>query len=121
MSARIRGETAPGAPPPRARTPPPDPEDPETSREAKRRGLVRVPAPNTRYAAPFHARSADVTVLDLGAVHRGAWARRYWSSTGCLYHHAYPVGYRASKVVFGRTYEMRIEEGATGPVFKASV
>lgn len=29
----------------------------------------------------------------------------------------YPVGYRATKVVFGKTYEMSIEEGETGPVF----
>jgi hypothetical protein len=62
-----------------------------------------------------------VTVWELGAVHRGAWAHRYWSSQGCLYHHAYPVGYRATKVQFGRTYEMRIEEGPTGPLFKASI
>lgn len=42
--------------------------------------------------------AAGVTVWELGRVHRGAWAHRYWSSSGCLYHHAYPVGYRASKV-----------------------
>jgi hypothetical protein len=57
-------------------------------------------------------------VWDLGRIHRGAWAHRYWSSSGCLFHHAYPVGYRASKVQFGRTYEMSIEEGSTGPIFK---
>jgi hypothetical protein len=51
-------------------------------------------------------------------VHRGTWAQRYWSSPGCLFHHAYPVGYRATKVQFGRTYEMAIEEGAAGPLFK---
>lgn len=42
--------------------------------------------------------AAGVTVWELGVVHRGAWAQRYWSSSGCLYHHAYPVGYRATKV-----------------------
>ena len=59
-----------------------------------------------------------MTVWDLGHIHRGAWAHRYWSNSGCLFHHAYPVGYRASKVQFGRTYDMVIEEGPTGPVFK---
>jgi len=31
--------------------------------------------------------------------------------------HQYPVGYRATKTVFGKTYEMSIEQGETGPVF----
>lgn len=61
---------------------------------------------------------AGVTVWELGQIHRGAWAHRFWSSSGCLFHHAYPVGYRASKVQFGRTYEMTIEAGPTGPIFK---
>ena len=67
---------------------------------------------------PRPSTHAGVTVWELGAVHRGAWAPRYWSSPGCLFHHAYPPGYRATKVAFGRTYEMRIEEGPTGPLFK---
>lgn len=44
---------------------------------------------------------AGVTVWELGQLHRGAWAHQYWSSPGCLYHHAYPVGYRATKVAPG--------------------
>ncbi|KFM27395.1 hypothetical protein F751_1172 [Auxenochlorella protothecoides] len=70
--------------------------------------------------APFTLRSIGkcVTVWDLGCIHRAAWADRYWSSPGCLYHHAYPVGYRASKTVFGREYEMSIGLGEAGPVFK---
>ena len=52
-------------------------------------------------------------------MHRGAWAPRYWSSPGCLFHHAYPVGYRASKAQFGRSFSMSISPGATGPVFQA--
>eukprot|EP00959_Pyramimonas_sp_CCMP1952_P058720 1226151-Pyramimonas_sp.AAC.2 len=68
--------------------------------------------------APVYLRSIDVTLLDLGRIHRGPFAHRYWSSKGCLYHHAYPVGFRATKPHFGREYEMRIEEGPVGPVFK---
>jgi hypothetical protein len=52
-------------------------------------------------------------------VHRGAWAPRYWSSPGCLFHHAYPPGFRASKPQFGRTFVMSISAGPSGPVFQA--
>lgn len=72
---------------------------------------------HTVFAAPFTLRSIATTVWELGAVHRGAWAQRYWSSRGCLFHHAYPVGYRATKEAFGRTFEMRIDPGEAGPLF----
>jgi len=79
------------------------------------RAAAAVP---TTYAAPFSLRSIDVTVLSLGTVHRGAWRHRYWSSSGCLFHHAYPVGFRSVKAgVFGRSWECRVEEGASGPLF----
>lgn len=68
-------------------------------------------------ATPFTLLSEKVTVIELGSVWRGEYAHHYWSSTGCKYHHAYPVGYRATKVVFGKTYEMSIEEGEAGPAF----
>lgn len=54
---------------------------------------------------------------NLGEIYRGPWAHRYWSNTGCLHHHAYPVGYKASKVQFGRTYIMEISAGPKGPTF----
>ena len=38
--------------------------------------------------------------------------------TQCKFHHQYPVGYRASKFHFGREWQMSIEEGMEGPVFK---
>ena len=66
---------------------------------------------------PFTLRTEKITVLELGSVWRTQYAQNYWSSNGCKFHHAYPVGYRATKVVFGTTYEMSIEEGDTGPVF----
>ncbi|KAL4438181.1 hypothetical protein ABPG77_010542 [Micractinium sp. CCAP 211/92] len=100
----------------------------EARAEAEAEGRARARAAGTRkqlrleegqqLVAPFSLWSIGVTVWELGRVHRGAWAHRYWSSSGCLYHHAYPVGYRATKVQFGRTYEMRIEEGPAGPLFK---
>ncbi|KAL4857760.1 hypothetical protein ACK3TF_002179 [Chlorella vulgaris] len=85
---------------------------------AARKPLVLVEG--VQLSAPFSLRSIGVTVWELGQVHRGTWAQRYWSSPGCLFHHAYPVGYRATKVQFGRTYEMAIEEGAAGPLFKVT-
>ena len=53
-------------------------------------------------------RIAETTVEALGEVYRGPWAQRFWSSHGCSFHHAYPVGYRASKQVFNRPYRMQI-------------
>ncbi|KAL4448494.1 hypothetical protein ABPG75_005713 [Micractinium tetrahymenae] len=118
LSRRLRGEIAPSL----------DEAAAAARAEAEAEGRARARAAGTRkqlkleegqqLAAPFSLWSIGVTVWELGHVHRGAWAHRYWSSSGCLYHHAYPVGYRATKVQFGRTYEMRIEEGPTGPLFK---
>jgi hypothetical protein len=35
-----------------------------------------------------------------------------------MYYHAYPVGFKAQKVVWDILWEMDILEGAAGPVFK---
>ncbi|WIA08453.1 hypothetical protein OEZ85_007890 [Tetradesmus obliquus] len=71
----------------------------------------------TQYAAPFTITSIGVTVPELGQVYRGPWQQQYWSSRGALFRHAYPVGYAASKEVFGRTWRMSISAGEAGPVF----
>ncbi|KAK9804458.1 hypothetical protein WJX73_004005 [Symbiochloris irregularis] len=68
--------------------------------------------------APFTLRSIGTTVWDLGEVWRGCWSQNYWSSSGCLFHHAYPVGFKASKAMFGRTWEMRILAGDVRPSFE---
>lgn len=64
--------------------------------------------------------NAGTTVWEIGAIHRGAWGQRHWSSSGCLFHHAYPTGYRATKFMFGRTYEMTISLGTAGPIFQVA-
>jgi hypothetical protein len=87
-----------------------------TTTKGKPRKAIILPK-NTVFAAPFTLKSIGTTILELGAVFRGEWAQLYWSNRGCLHHHAYPVGYRATKEMFGRTYEMSIDAGATGPVF----
>ena len=65
-------------------------------------------------------RGAGTTIWALGTIHRGDLAPRYWSSPGAMYHHIYPVGYRATKTHFGRDYAMEIEQGIAGPVFKVT-
>lgn len=82
---------------------------------------MHAPPPGTSFSPPFTLRSVDVVVHALGTVHRGAWAQRYWSSAGCLYHHAYPVGFRATKLsVFGCDWECAVLAGDGGPVFRVS-
>ena len=118
ISRRLRGETAPGQAPRRAPSPPPT-DDADRPRGA-RRGLVHTAPEGTSYSAPFALRSIDVTVTCLGAIHRGAWAPRYWSSGGCLHHHAYPVGYTATKPCFNTVWECAVEAGESGPVFRVT-
>lgn len=61
------------------------------------------------------------TVWELGAIYQGPWAQRFWSSAGCLFHHAYPIGYRASKQMFRDTYEMHIAAAEAQPLFQVSL
>lgn len=75
----------------------------------------------TTIITPFTLLESKVTVLDLGAMPRQVkWAKNYWSSSGCKFHHAYPIGYQARKSVFGKEFEMLIEAGGAGPVFKVT-
>lgn len=55
---------------------------------------------------------------ELGEVYRGPWSQNYWSSGGCLYHHAYPIGFRASKVMFDHSFEMNIAAADIQPSFQ---
>ncbi len=90
----------------------------EDERPAKRSRCIRFDDMSCMtIVAPFSILSERITVLDLGRIHRGSYAHKYWSSSGSRYHHLYPVGYRATKVVFGKVFEMSIEESDTGPVF----
>ena len=87
---------------------------------AKRRGIAFPDPrrrPNSTVVAPFTLASTRVTVVSLGAIHRGPFPQNYWSSKGCIYHHPFPVGYRARKAHFGREWEMRIDAGECGPSF----
>jgi hypothetical protein len=122
LSKRLRGEAAPAAAAAAAAARAEAAADAAdaaalgTTRKGAARRQVVIPE-GTTFDGPFSLRSIATTVWELGQVHRGAWAHRFWSSPGCLYHHAYPVGFRATKLHFGRVYEMRIEAGPTGPRF----
>lgn len=58
-----------------------------------------------------HSRQADALMQCPVCCHR------YWSSAGCLYHHLYPVGFKATRHVFNREWTMMIEKGQQGPIF----
>lgn len=88
-----------------------------TSKEKSSRKVFAEPNENTSYCAPFTIASTSTTIQSLGEIYRGPWCTRFWSSSSCAYHHAYPIGYTATKKAFGRKYEMRIEAGTTNPIF----
>lgn len=84
------------------------------------RGVVPSPLSSSLVAPPFTLRSCGVTVWELGSVQRAAFAHRYWSSKGCTFHHAYPVGFRASKTQFGKEWTASVCSGVAGPSFRVA-
>lgn len=74
-----------------------EPEEATVATTRRGRTRMRFVLPSHEIKAPLTLPSG-VTVLELGEIHRGQWSSKYWSSTGCLFHHAYPVGYKATKV-----------------------
>ncbi|KAF8072585.1 hypothetical protein HT031_000245 [Scenedesmus sp. PABB004] len=117
-SRRIRGLTVDGAAAPPAAPVAAAPPRPPPSRAPDDARAPRFELTATAYAAPFTLGSIGTTVISLGALHRGPWPHLWWSSRGCLFRHAYPLGFRASKVAFGRVWQMAITaDEAGGPVF----
>ena len=129
-SGRLRGVKAPDmfAPetPPQQTNEPEKQEETNTGSPASIRGtrhrsldeLVR--RQRGEVVAPFTCRYSGVTVWRLGEIARGDFQHRYWSSAGCLYHHAYPIGYVATKREWDRTFVCTIAKGDFGPVFTVS-
>ncbi|KAJ1674771.1 hypothetical protein EV182_002595 [Spiromyces aspiralis] len=56
--------------------------------------------------APLTLVSIGTTILEIGRI--------------CMYHHPYPVGYKAQKRHFDRLFCMEIEKGEHGPIFIVS-
>ena len=120
-SKRIRGE----APAPQAEVETVDPArsadgaggTSNASYTVSSRARIQAELPRHVVAAPFTLTSIGTTVVSLGSIYRGEWRQRWWSNRGCLFHHAYPVGYQATKRHFERDFAMWIEGGDLGPVF----
>ncbi|KAK3269089.1 hypothetical protein CYMTET_22446, partial [Cymbomonas tetramitiformis] len=91
-----------------------------SKKERSRRLAAQILKEGKTVDVPFYLASIDTTVHELGTIYRGPFSHRYWSRGGCLYHHPYPVGYKARKVQFGREYEMRIEQGEYAPIFRVT-
>eukprot|EP00122_Pirum_gemmata_P001158 Pgem_evm1s1035 len=66
---------------------------------------------------PLTLCSIGVTVWDIGKIYTGENPGLYWSTSSCKHQHPYPVGYKASKIHFGRMYDMEITASEDGPVF----
>lgn len=123
-SGRLRGEPAtpqtPKSPATPMSEPPPAADDANAKRRHRSLNDLLGEHANATVVAPFTCRNSGVTVWNLGEIHRGDFQHRYWSSSGCLYHHAYPVGYAATKAEWNRTFLCTIAKGEFGPVFTVS-
>lgn len=69
---------------------------------------------------PLTLGSIGTTIEATGQLKTGDDEALYWSTTGCLYHHPYPIGWKASKLHFGKLYHMEVKEGppGNGPIFE---
>ncbi|KAI9593158.1 hypothetical protein BDF19DRAFT_467314 [Syncephalis fuscata] len=68
-------------------------------------------------SAPLTLWSIGTTIWDIGHLVTDERKLQFWSNRACMFHHPYPVGYRASKYHFGREYWMTIEADEDGPIF----
>ncbi|CAH2033897.1 unnamed protein product [Thlaspi arvense] len=62
-------------------------------------------------------KSDGLEIVSVGALYRGSWDKKYWSSSRGKDRFPYPVGYKAVRAHNGNIYYMEIEEGAKGPLF----
>lgn len=94
--------------------------DPPLSRSARAlRELQAVPANITLDSLPLSVPgySGGFTLISLGKIVVGPHENLFWSSPQCLYSHLYPVGYVATRIHWGLSFEMTIQESAEGPLF----
>ncbi|KAJ3693416.1 hypothetical protein LUZ60_008896 [Juncus effusus] len=59
----------------------------------------------------------DLEIISIGALYRGDWEKKYWSSSRAKDRYPYPVGYHASRIHAGNRCKMEIGEGPRGPLF----
>ncbi|KAJ9707739.1 hypothetical protein PVL29_000014 [Vitis rotundifolia] len=68
-------------------------------------------------AKPKEEKSDDLEITSIGALHKGPWDKKYWSSSRGKDRYPYPVGYQALRTHNGIGYKMEIHEGPKGPLF----
>ncbi|ESW28388.1 hypothetical protein PHAVU_003G282800 [Phaseolus vulgaris] len=59
-------------------------------------------------------------IISIGSLYKGAWDKKYWTTTRGKDRYPYPVGYQAVRAYNGTTYKMEICEGVNGPKFLIS-
>ncbi|KAJ3193871.1 hypothetical protein HK101_003951 [Irineochytrium annulatum] len=68
--------------------------------------------------APFTLGSSKVTIWELGKILEEPRRRElFWSQRGCRYRHQYPIGFKATKMHFGKEWTMTITDSSEGPIF----
>ncbi|KAJ3685590.1 hypothetical protein LUZ61_014754 [Rhynchospora tenuis] len=63
----------------------------------------------------------DLEIVSIGALYRGHWEKKYWSSSRAKDRYPYPVGYRAVRTHAGTRCQMEIREGPKGPLFSVKM
>ncbi|XP_043716398.1 uncharacterized protein LOC122664583 [Telopea speciosissima] len=68
-------------------------------------------------ANPSGEKPDGLEIISIGAVYRGTWDKKYWSSSRGKDRYPYPVGYHAVRTHIGSIYRIEIHEGLKGPLF----
>ncbi|XP_047170915.1 uncharacterized protein LOC124839211 isoform X2 [Vigna umbellata] len=59
-------------------------------------------------------------IISVGSLYKGAWDKKYWTTSRGKDRYPYPVGYQAVRAYNGITFKMEICEGVNGPRFLIS-
>ncbi|XP_027916913.1 uncharacterized protein LOC114176166 isoform X1 [Vigna unguiculata] len=59
-------------------------------------------------------------IISIGSLYKGAWDKKYWTTSRGKDRYPYPVGYQAVRAYNGTTFKMEICEGVNGPTFLIS-
>ncbi|TKY75463.1 nucleus protein [Spatholobus suberectus] len=65
-------------------------------------------------------RADGLEIISIGSLYKGAWDKKYWTTSRGKDRYPYPVGYQAVRAYNGITYTMEICEGVNGPRFLIS-
>ncbi|KAK7386641.1 hypothetical protein VNO78_26975 [Psophocarpus tetragonolobus] len=65
-------------------------------------------------------RTDGLEIISIGSLYKGAWDKKYWTTSRGKDRYPYPVGYQVVRAYNGTTYKMEICEGVNGPRFLIS-